>query len=233
MNARFASACLAVLLLSATDASAQDMPADYAAVLKSLNRQGDFKDGVLKVNIPRNDLHVSVDGVATPTPFGFGGWIALTKGNQSSEVMMGDLVLTEAEVSPVMSAVLQNGLDVTALHNHFFFESPRIFYMHVHGRGTASELAMKIAPALALIGKTTPDAPPSTASGRAIEGGLDTAQLAKILGQEGEQSGAVYKITLGRQDHARPAGHSAQGNGSDHQCPNGTEYVGRFLRQRR
>lgn len=105
---------------------AQDMPADYAAVLKTLGRQGDFKDGVLKVNIPRNDISVSVDGVAAPTPFGFGGWIAFTQGDHG-DVMMGDLVLTEEEVNPVMSAVLDNGLNVTALHNHFFYETPRIF----------------------------------------------------------------------------------------------------------
>ena len=74
------------------------MPPDYASVLTSLGRQGDFKDGVLKVNIPRNDLKVVVDGVATPTPFGFGGWIALTKGT-GMDVMMGDLVLTQDELT--------------------------------------------------------------------------------------------------------------------------------------
>ena len=119
------------------------MPTDYAGVLKTLNRQGDDKDNVLKVNIPRNDLKVVVDGVATPTPFGFGGWIALTKGTGGMDVMMGDLVLTEAEVNSVMSAVLENDLDVTAVHNHFFFESPRIFYMHVHGHGRADDLAKR------------------------------------------------------------------------------------------
>src|SRR5829696_6861382 len=137
-------------------AAAPQMPAEYAAVLQTVGRQGDFKDNVLKVNIPRNDLKVVIDGVATPTPFGFGGWVALTKGTGGMEVMMGDLVLTEAEVNPVMSAVLDNGLDVTALHNHFFFDAPRIFYMHVHGHGRAADIARKIAPALALIGKTPP-----------------------------------------------------------------------------
>jgi hypothetical protein len=176
----------------------QVMPADYTAVLTNLGRQGDFKDGVLKVNIPRNDLKVVVDGIATPTPFGFGGWIALTKG-AGMEVLMGDLVLTEDEVNPVMSAVLDSGLEVTALHNHFFFETPRIFYMHVHGHGTAADLATKIKPALALIGKTPPRSA-STSAGRSLDGKLNSTELAKIIGTEGEQNGAVYKITIGRSD---------------------------------
>jgi hypothetical protein len=187
-----------MLLTLSMPAFAQEMPADYAAVLKALGRQGDYKDAVLKVNVPRNDLHVVIDGVATPTPFGFGGWIALTKGNGGADVMMGDLVLTENEVNAVMSAVLQNGLDVTALHNHFFLDTPRIYYMHVHGHGKAAELASKIAPALALIGKNA--VPAATAQGRVIEGPLDAAALAKIIGTPGEQTGAVYKITIGRPD---------------------------------
>ena len=175
------------------------VPADYQTVLTSLGKQGDFKDNVLRVNVPRNDLHVVIDGVATPTPFGFGGWLALTKGTGGMDVMMGDLVLTEDEVNPVMSALLTNGLDVTALHNHFFFDTPRIYYMHVHGHGTSSELATKVKPALALIGAHPPAA--STASaGRAITGTLDSAALAKIVGYDGEQNGAVYKITIGRPD---------------------------------
>lgn len=191
------SACLG-LLVSTIAFSQQTMPTEYSSVLNSLGRQGDFKEGVLKVNIPRNDLKVVVDGIATPTPFGFGGWIALTKGT-GMDVMMGDLVLTEEEVNPVMSAVLNAGLDVTAVHNHFFFETPRIFYMHVHGHGTPADLANKIKPALDLIGKNPPRNAAAVA-GRSIEGKLDVAQLAKIIGHEGEQNGAVYKITIGRSD---------------------------------
>src|SRR5215208_1982286 len=106
-----AAVLITTLLMFAPCVSAQDMPTDYAGVLNTLNRQGDYKDNVLKVNIPRNDLKVVVDGVATPTPFGFGGWIAMSKGTGGMDVMMGDLVLTEAEVNPVMSAVLDNGLE--------------------------------------------------------------------------------------------------------------------------
>src|SRR3954462_9819342 len=137
----------------AATGGAQTMPADYDGVLKALGKQGDFKANVLKVNIPRNDLKITIDGTATPTPFGFGGWLAMTKGDGGNDVMMGDLVLLEDEVNPVMSALLENGLEVTALHNHFFFESPRIFYMHVHGHGKAADLATKVKPAVDIIGR--------------------------------------------------------------------------------
>src|SRR5207245_5553524 len=145
---------IAVLLgaMTASIAHGQQMPADYDQALKTLGKQGDFKDNVLKVNIPRNDLKVTIDGVATPTPFGFGGWLAMTKGDSGMHVRMGDTDLLEDEVNPVMSALLDNGLEVTAIHNHFFFESPRLFYMHVHGHGQAAELARMAKPALALSG---------------------------------------------------------------------------------
>jgi hypothetical protein len=172
------------------------MPADYGDVLKALDKKGDFKDNVLKVNIPRSDLKVTVDGVATPTAFGFGGWVAMTKGQGGMQVLMGDLVLQESEVNPVMSALLDNGLEVTALHNHFFGETPRIFYMHVHGHGDAQDLARRLKPALALIG--TGSAPAGAAT--ATKPQFDTAKLAQIVGHEGEANGSVYKITIGRDD---------------------------------
>ncbi len=194
---------LCLLALCAVSAGAQQMPKEYQDVLSTLSRKGDYKDNVLKINIPRNDLKVTVDGVATPTPFGFGGWIAMTKGSGGHDVMMGDLVLLQEEVNPVMSAMLNNGLEVTALHNHFFFEEPRVFYMHVMGHGAAADLARRAKPGLDLIGHVprhtgrvrTDEAGAGVAPGR-----LDTAKLAKIVGREGEQSGNVYKITVGRDD---------------------------------
>lgn len=183
---------------------AQQMPEAYQRVLATLARQGDYKDNVFKINIPRNDLSVSVDGVPTPTAFGFGGWLAMTKGEGSMDVMMGDLVLLEEEVNPVMSALLDQGLEVTALHNHFFYEQPRIFYMHVMGHGDPVALAAKVKPALDLIGHIPPRSkipgipaanPPSSA-----RGSMDTDMITRIVGHNGEQMGPVYKITVGRPD---------------------------------
>jgi hypothetical protein len=190
------------MLFSGMAAIAQPMPADYEAVLKTLGKQGDFKANVLKVNIPRSDLKVTIDGIATPTPFGFGGWLAMTKGDGGNDVMMGDLVLLEDEVNPVMSALLTNGLEVTALHNHFFFESPRIFYMHVHGHGKAADLATMAKPAIDLIGHGSPQHQSAVSGGGSTvsAGQIDTAKIAKLVGHEGEQSGPVYKITIGRDD---------------------------------
>jgi hypothetical protein len=109
-------------------------------------------------------------------------------------------VLTEDEVNPVMSAVLANGLDVTALHNHFFWEQPRIFFMHVHGMGTAADLAKRIKPALDLIDQSVKRAAPSAAPGNAAAAAINASALAKIIGHQGEQSGPVFKITIGRPD---------------------------------
>jgi len=192
-------ALLGCLVFSRVATLAQDVPADYQEVLKSLDRKGDFKDGVLKVNIPRSDLKVTVQGVATPTPFGFGGWIAFTKTTDSSEVMMGDLVLLQEEVNPVMSALLDNEIEVTALHNHFFWDDPHVYYMHVYGMGKTASLVARVKPALDLIGHVKAEATTPLATSGST---LDTAKIAQIVGHTGEQSGAVYKITVGRNDIA-------------------------------
>jgi hypothetical protein len=190
---------VAAIALTGAVVSAQEAPADYKAVLSALGKTGDFKDGVLKVNIPRNDLRVTINQRQVPTPFGFGGWVALTKG-QGTDVMMGDLVLTEDEVNPVMSALLQNGLDVTALHNHFFWEQPRIFYIHVHGMGSAADLAKRVKPAIDLIDQAAKKAAAPSSAPAPSSPTIDGAALAKIIGTPGEPTGPVYKITIGRPD---------------------------------
>lgn len=196
----------AIVLSGATSLGAQEVPAEYREALTFLGKSGDFKAGVLKVNVPRNDLQVTVAGIRTPTPFGFGGWIAMTKGDGGMDVMMGDLVLTEDEVNPVMSALLDQGLDVTALHNHFFRDEPRIFYMHVHGHAKVMDLAREVKPALDLIGK---DATRPASKAPAAAPAIDASTIDRIVGTHGEQSGEVYKITIGREDlHLKEMGAS-------------------------
>lgn len=198
MKILFALTFLASCALALT----QEMPKDYADVLSALGKKGDYKSDVLKVNIPRNDLKVRVAGSDLPTAFGFGGWIALTKGDRGMNVMMGDLVLLQEEVNPVMSALLDNGLEVTALHNHFFWDEPRIYYMHVHGMGTPQELARKVKPALDLIGNVPGIVKPGDLAmpSEVASGPMDTKRLDAIVGASGDQNGQVYKYTLGRND---------------------------------
>ncbi len=194
-----------VLLLGAAGACAQNMPAEYQEVLQYLGRKGDFADRVLKVGIPRNDFSVRVADVSTPTSFGFGGWVAFTRGDGGMDVMMGDLVLLQDEVNPVMSALLEHGLEVTALHNHFFWEEPRVFYMHVHGHGGALELARKVKPALDLIGHVgsgtaAAGSPAKNNRSQISPGDLDATRLNSIIGHAGGMDGPVYKVVIGRSD---------------------------------
>lgn len=179
---------------------AAGLPSEYQQVLAYLAKQGDYKNRVFRVVIPRDNLQVNVDGVDAPTAFGFDGWLAMTKGKDGLDVMMGDLVLLQDEVNPVMAALLDNDLEVTALNNHFFWEEPRIFYVRVLGHGRAVELAKKVKPALDLIGSniagvTTPEINPDFA-----RGDLNTSALSRIIGHAGEQNGQVYKITIDRDD---------------------------------
>ena len=179
---------------------AQEVPSDYQQVLKIVGKQGDYKANVLKVNIPRNELHMKIADYSVPTPFGFGGWFAMTKGDGGDEVLMGDLVLTQDEVNPVMSALLDHGLEVTALHNHFFWDEPRVFFMHIHGHGKALDLANQVKPAIDLIDQHRPVESSQASSTAQKESTLDAEKITKIVGHSGDKSGPVYKITVGRDD---------------------------------
>lgn len=199
----FAIACVAI-------ANTQDIPKDYADAAAYLGRTGDYKANVFKIGLPRNDLKITIQGNAIPTPFGFAGWIAMTKGDGGHDVMMGDLPVLEEELNPVLSAVLDNGLEATAIHNHFFYMNQNLYFMHIHGHGTAMDLAKAIKPALDLIGKSTtkyedrenseigPEGhqPPQTL----VAGPLDIAALDKIVGATADKNGDCYKYTIGRPD---------------------------------
>jgi len=188
-------------LVSVAGVGADPVPAEYQAVLTKLGKSGDYKENTLKINLPRDDLRVTVAGVPVPTAFGFGGWLAMTKGEGGMDMMMGDLVLLQDEVNPVMSALLDHGLQVTALHNHFFWERPRVFFMHVHGQGMPADLAGRVKPAVALLDSfrakhmhgAKPPGPTATS-------GLNATALDQIVGHQGDQFGAVHKITIGRDD---------------------------------
>src|SRR5437879_6270827 len=140
-----------VIAVVAQAAKAQETPTEYQQVLKIVGKTGDYKSNGLKINVPRNDLHVKIAGYA--------------------------------------------------LHNHFFWEDPRVFFMHIHGHGKAVDLANQIKPALDLIGQAKPsESGGHGASTAAKQGTLDTDRIAKIVGHAGEQNGPVYKITVGRDD---------------------------------
>jgi hypothetical protein len=177
---------------------------ETAAVDQALGKKGSVvaEQGVYTVPLPRNDLKMTIKGQPIPIPFGFGGWVAFKKTRDGkATVMMSDCVLLPEEVNPVISAAQANGVEVTAIHNHFFYEEPRVFYMHVHAMGNPGELAQKysaaIRPAKLHPANQPPAGPPPARTGADL---FDTAKLAQVAGHEGQVNGPTYKITVGRSD---------------------------------
>lgn len=174
--------------------------AERDAIDKALGKKGTYNEAQAThvVALPRNDLKVTVRGEPVPIPLGFGGWAAFkcTTDNKTA-VMMSDNVLLEEEVNPLIDAVLAAGLEVGAIHNHFFFENPRIFFMHVHGRGDIDELARSYAAAIAN-SKILPKNQP--APGTPAQNPFDTAALDAIVGKKGVVNGPAFKYTVGRDD---------------------------------
>jgi Domain of Unknown Function (DUF1259) len=177
---------------------------ERAAIDQALGKKGALieEQAVYTVPLPRNDLKVTIRGEPVPIPFGFGGWVAFKKTrNGKGTVMMSDTVLLQDEVNPVISAAHANGIEITAIHNHFFFEEPRLFYMHVHAMGEPGELARRysqaIQPSKLHPANQPPAGPPPAKTGAEL---FDTARLAQIAGHEGQVNGPTYKITVGRPD---------------------------------
>jgi hypothetical protein len=165
----------------------------------------DQAEGAVKVSFPRTDVPVEVDGFASMPPFmGLTSWAAFTPGEkQGIEAMvMGDLVLFEDEVNPVMSALLQNGVEVTALHNHFFFDKPHVFFMHIGGEGTADALAKGVRAALDAEKAIRAKAPQPQATFAAgplpTPSHIDAAKLDAAFGIKGQAKDGMYKATFGR-----------------------------------
>jgi len=179
-------------------------PAEIAAIEAALGKRGTYNQAEATHNtgFPRNDLKVTVKGEPVPIPFGFGGWVAIKKTmDGKSAVLMSDCVLLEEEVNPLISAAHANGLEISAIHNHFFYETPRIFYMHIHGMGSVEELAKKYINTIKdskLSPKNQPAA--SAVTGKTGKENFDLAQLNDIVKQEAAVNGSTVKYTVGRND---------------------------------
>jgi hypothetical protein len=178
----------------ATAANAQEI--DWKKVDEAIGRSATTTSDVHRYSFPRTDLQVTLDGVAIKPALALGGWTAFKPAHDGAMVM-GDLVLLETEINPVMSKLIQNGLEITAVHNHLLRSNPATFYMHVGGHGDPVKLATAIRTALAE-SKTPLTAPAPAASQPAID--LDTAQLDQIVGVKGQPNGGVYQFGVPRRD---------------------------------
>jgi hypothetical protein len=198
------------LLVLCCAALAQTAPAanDWKAVEQALGRPGQLQgDGAYKFGLPRVDLKVAVDGVQVKPTLALGSWIAFSSPGQDA-MLMGDLVLAEDEVSPVMLALQENGLQITALHNHVLHETPRVMYMHIAGHGDAAKLAGSMKQVIALTKTPAPTQPPSTPP--ALD--LDTAAIDQIVGAKGKANGGVYQVGVPRAEKITEAGMSIPGS---------------------
>ena len=160
------------------------------------------KEGVYKVTIPRNDVKVVVDGWTMPPFMGLGTWAAFTKGVHTEAMVMGDTVLFEDEVNAAMSAALDNGLSVTALHNHFFFDQPKVYFMHIEGEGTADKLAGAVRKVYDSIKQTRAanPQPKDSFGGKPLpeKSSVTPGPLNEIFGAQGDSKDGMVKFTFGR-----------------------------------
>jgi hypothetical protein len=189
---------------------AQTAPAatDWKAVEQALGRPGQLQgDGAYKFGLPRGDLKVTVDAVPLKPTLALGSWVAFSSPGQDA-MLMGDLVLAEDEVSPVMLALQDNGLQITALHNHVLHETPRVMYMHIAGHGDAVKLADAVKKVIALTKTPAPAQTPGAAP--ALE--MDTAAIDQILGHKGKVSGGVYQVGVPRAEKTTDAGMAVPGS---------------------
>jgi hypothetical protein len=175
-------------------------PFDTAKIEELTGAKGAFnqKEGVFKVSVPRSDLAVTAAGVKLTPPMGLTSWAAFKKAGKHTAVM-GDIVLLEDQVNPVMSAALDNGLEVTALHNHFFWDNPKVMFMHIGGMGDEAALAAAVGK---VFGRARETSGGKGEVGRAeidpAQSSLDPKKIDAVLGSSGDLNQGVYKITIGR-----------------------------------
>src|SRR5216117_3456585 len=190
------SALAALLLIVPARQQAQQplAPIDWKQVDAGLGKSGTLQpDGAYKVGMPRGDLHITAAGVALKPALALGSWVAFKQVSDTQAMLMGDLVLLEAEVGPVLAKLQERGIEQTALHNHLLHESPHVMYMHIGGHGPPAKLAAAVHAGLALTGTplgAAPAAPPA-ASPPSARPAFDTAQNAPILPVHGRENGGL------------------------------------------
>lgn len=193
--------CLPIVLTIKLHAKkAEGNKRDTGKIEKIVGMKGQFdeKEQVLKFNVPRDDLKVMINKVNITPPFGLSSWVSF-KNNNDGTLLMGDLALTQDQVNPVMSTLLENGLQVTALHNHLLWESPRIMFMHIEGLGKGPDLAKAIHAVFEKIKSSANDQaklPDISVDPEKI--GIDTTKIENIIGKKGTLTKGVYKVVLGR-----------------------------------
>ena len=187
-----------ILILSCVAVNAQQSnqtSSEWKPVEDALGRKGSMQPGdVFKFGMPRSDLKVTVEGTPIKPGLALGSWAAFKKAGDGA-IVMGDLVLLQSEVEPVMMKLQQQGIEETALHNHLLGESPRVMYMHIAGHGDAVKLASALKSALALT--NMPAASPAPAAGQQ-KPGIDTAEIDRVLGRKGKNNGGIYQISVPR-----------------------------------
>jgi hypothetical protein len=177
-------------------------PIDWTKVAEALGKAGAVQPGeVYKVGMPRGDLHVTVGGVQIKPALALGSWVGFKQTGPSEVTAMGDLVLLDSEVGPVLSKLQEGGIEQTAIHNHLLREAPRVIYAHIHGHGDPTKIATAIHAALTLT-KT----PMSAAAAKAETLQLDTTQISQILGRAGKGSGGVYQVSVPRAETVTEGG---------------------------
>ncbi|MFL6603562.1 MAG: DUF1259 domain-containing protein [Steroidobacteraceae bacterium] len=186
-------AALVVIALPASAAGAADF--DWSKVDQAIGRKGtDQPGGVHKFSFPRSDLNVTVDAVPIKPALALGGWVAFQAMPGSGSMFMGDLVLTDTEINPVMERLIADGVQITAVHNHLLRTSVPVLYMHVSGHGDPVKLGESLRAALSL--SKTPMSQPTPAPAATPD--LDTAGIEKALGYKGNANGGVYQFSIPR-----------------------------------
>jgi hypothetical protein len=198
MKHRLTLLALGAALLTSLPARAADI--DWKKVDAALGKTAAVSGEVHRYGLPRSDLHVTLDGVAIKPALALGGWVAFAP-MHGEAMLMGDLVLLETEITPVMTELLDSGLDITAIHNHILRASPATFYMHVAGHGDPEKMAASIHSALSSASKTPFDQPATTA-GPAPALDLDTAKIDEAMGAKGTVNGGVYQFGIPRREPA-------------------------------